>query len=98
MFRSRFLAGMLPAGTILIEGAGAVTGQDYPHKPICIITGSAGGGNDITSRDIAQGIADPLGQSVSVENRRQAVAFQAGADCPAYSPLTLVSPQGLPIA
>lgn len=46
-----------------------VCGQDYPTKPIRIVTGGAGGGTDFTARLIAQGISGPLGQPVVVENR-----------------------------
>src|SRR5262245_35847052 len=46
-----------------------VFGQDYPSKPVRIVTGGAGGGSDFTARQIAQGITGPLGQAVVVENR-----------------------------
>ena len=46
-----------------------VSGQNYPNKPIRIVTSSAGGGSDFTTRQIAQGISGPLGQPVIVENR-----------------------------
>src|SRR5690349_20303984 len=49
--------------------AGTACGQDYPSKPIRIITAAAGGGADFMSRQLAQNIAGPLGQSVIVENR-----------------------------
>ena len=58
--------------TAMVLGAGVVSGQDYPSKPIRINTGAAGSGNDFTSRQIAQGISGPLGQPVIVENRGQA--------------------------
>ena len=43
--------------------------QDYPKRPIRIITSPIGGGNDFTSRVVAQEISGPLGQPVIVENR-----------------------------
>jgi tripartite-type tricarboxylate transporter receptor subunit TctC len=49
--------------------AGGIQAQDYPNKPIRIITSGAGGGNDIQSRLIAPAIAGPLGQQVIVDNR-----------------------------
>ncbi len=43
--------------------------QGYPTKPIRIVSGSAGGGQDFATRMIAQGISAPLGQQVVVDNR-----------------------------
>src|SRR5262245_39076775 len=46
-----------------------IRGQTFPSRPIPIVTSPPGGGSDFTSRQIAQGIAGPLGQPVIVENR-----------------------------
>ena len=43
--------------------------QDYPNKPIRILTSEAGGAGDVAARMIAQGISGPLGQQVIVDNR-----------------------------
>jgi tripartite-type tricarboxylate transporter receptor subunit TctC len=43
--------------------------EDYPTRPVRIITSGAGGSSDFTARQIAQGISGPLGQQVVVENR-----------------------------
>src|SRR6185295_5559665 len=48
-------------------------GQNYPDKPIRIVTSEAGGGNDVQARIIARGLAGPLGQQVIVENRPSGV-------------------------
>ena len=58
---------LLPAMVAL--SSAEICAQNYPAKPIRIITSGAGGGNDFVSRIIAQGISEPLGQSVIVENR-----------------------------
>jgi tripartite-type tricarboxylate transporter receptor subunit TctC len=50
-------------------GPGAVYGQEFPSKPIRIITSALGGGSDFASRLVAQGISGPLGQPILVENR-----------------------------
>ena len=55
--------------TILLPAATLVCAQDYPTKPVRIVTGSVGGGNDQIARQIAQGISGPLGQPVIVDNR-----------------------------
>ena len=68
----RFVARMLSVG-IMVGGAGAVFAQNYPSKPIRIITGGVGGGNDFVARLIAQGITGSLGQPLIVENRTPAL-------------------------
>ena len=56
----------------------AACAQDYPAKPVRIITAEAGGGADLLSRIVAQGIAAPLGQPVIVDNRGP-IAIEMGA-------------------
>jgi tripartite-type tricarboxylate transporter receptor subunit TctC len=64
---ARDVIGIVSAG-ILLLGAGVAPGQEYPNKPIRVITSEVGGGNDRIAREIAQAIAGPLGQPVTVEN------------------------------
>ena len=48
-----------------VRGAGG-----YPHKPVRIIVSSApGGGQDVTTRPVAQKLGESLGVSVIVDNR-----------------------------
>ena len=47
--------------------------QDFPSKPLRIVTGSAGGGVDFTARLMAQGLSANLGQQVIVDNRTSGV-------------------------
>jgi tripartite-type tricarboxylate transporter receptor subunit TctC len=54
---------------VAVFGIGAAAAQDYPVKPVRIITSPAGGGNDFPARLIARGITGPLGQQVIVDNR-----------------------------
>ena len=68
MLLQRFVVWVFPVGIMLL-GAGAVSGQNYPNKPIRIVTSEAGGGNDIQARLIAQGLTGALGEQVIVENR-----------------------------
>ena len=66
MLRPRFFVGMVSVGLII---AGAVSGQNYPNKPVRIVTTAAGSGGDFPSRIIAQGISGPLGQPVIIDNK-----------------------------
>lgn len=54
---------------IMAMSAGTACGQNYPNKPVRIVTAGVGGSPDFVSRVIAQGISGPLGQQVYVENR-----------------------------
>ncbi len=54
---------------MLVPGVGVICAQNYPNKPVRIVTAAAGGSNDFISRLVAQGISVPLGQPVIVDNR-----------------------------
>src|SRR5262245_23729493 len=57
---------MLVSLTIL--STGIALGQNFPIKPLRIITQQAGGTSDFSARVIAQAITGPLNQPVVVEN------------------------------
>lgn len=65
---SRIFVGVSSVCLTLLT-AGVVYGQNFPSKPIRILTQSVGGNPDFASRVIAQAITGPLGQPVVVENR-----------------------------
>src|SRR3990172_1644646 len=65
---AHFFVWMLSVGLTLVVG-GAAVGQNYPNKPIRIVTGGPGGGADFASRLMAAGLAGGLGQQVIVDNR-----------------------------
>ena len=69
--------------TCLMVNAGAVSAQDYPNKPIRILTSQSGSPSDFLARLLAQGISGPLGQSVIVDNRVGIVATENVAKAPA---------------
>ena len=61
------------AATLLSIGVTAAciqtaSGQNFPAKPIRLVTSEAGGWNDLTARLISQGLSSSLGQQVVVEN------------------------------
>jgi tripartite-type tricarboxylate transporter receptor subunit TctC len=55
-----------------------VQAQEYPNRPIRIVTSEPGGGTDFGARVIAQGLAERFGQQVIVENRGGASGAIAG--------------------
>jgi tripartite-type tricarboxylate transporter receptor subunit TctC len=70
--------------TAFVALLGGVQAQEYPAKPIRIVTSAAGGGSDLVARMVAQGLTAPLGQQVVVDNRGDtgAVATMAVAKAP----------------
>ena len=83
MLLSRYLAGMLPVVMLTLAASAVfgqttstgselapdlIRGQAYPNRPLRIVTGNVGGGNDFIARQVAQGITGPLGQPVIVVN------------------------------
>src|SRR3990172_8005059 len=59
MIASRFVAWMW-GSSLMIFGAGLVSAQDYPSRPIRIVTSAPGGGTDFASRQIAPELASSL--------------------------------------
>jgi tripartite-type tricarboxylate transporter receptor subunit TctC len=54
---------------LLFAGAGAVTAQEFPTRPVTIIVASTpGGGTDIVSRIVGEQLSKQLGQPFVVEN------------------------------
>ena len=86
---SRWVVSIILAGSLTLA-TGAASGQAYPSKPIRIITGGAGSGNDFTARQIVQGISGPLGQPVIVDNRTGPLATEAVWKAPADGYTVLV--------
>jgi tripartite-type tricarboxylate transporter receptor subunit TctC len=54
---------------LLAATAGAADAQDYPTRPVRIVTATPGGGNDFLARIIAPALGSVLGQQVIVDNR-----------------------------
>ena len=67
MLISRVFAVTLAAWVMM--SAPPAYAQDYPAKPVRIVTSAAGGGNDFMARLIGGAMSGPLGQQVVVDNR-----------------------------
>ena len=60
----------LVAGLVLMALAASDShAQKYPAKPLRIVTAEAGGGSDMVSRIIGQGLNASWGKAVVVDNR-----------------------------
>ena len=57
------------AAAVLVLAAGEAHGQAYPSKPVRVVTSAPGGGSDMVSRLLAQGLTNSIGQQVLVDNR-----------------------------
>lgn len=63
---STLAIGMLVVMTLT---AGGALSQQYPSKPIRMVTSPIGGSPDYVARVIAQAISAPLGQNIIIDNR-----------------------------
>ena len=53
----------------LLTAASPSLAQDWPTKPVHILVGfGAGGGTDVATRILADGLSEVLGQQFTVEN------------------------------
>jgi len=77
----RFVVWMFSVG-MMVLGAGVVSGQEFPNKPIRMVTSPPGGGADFASRLIAQGLSGPLGQQVIVDNRGGIIPMEIVSKAP----------------
>ena len=81
MFNTRAAASLIAIGMLVLESVPA-SGQNYPYRPIRVLTATIGGGSDIVSRIIAQEISGPLGQPLVIDNRATVVAPEVVAKAP----------------
>ncbi len=68
--------------TLAIACAGIAIAQDYPVRPIRIVTAGLGGGTDFVARLISQGVAGALGQQLVVDNRGGIIPGEIVAKAP----------------
>src|SRR5436190_23778123 len=78
-------ASLLILAGMAAVGAGTVRAQEFPAKPVRLVTSGVGGGIDFAARLTAAGLAEALGQQVIVDNRAGAggaIAAQTVAGAP----------------
>ena len=68
MLTAHFMVRTLVIGMVT-TGVGIGHCQDYPNKPLRIVTSAPGAASDFASRLIAQGLTESLQQQVIVDNR-----------------------------
>jgi len=79
MLRKLTLAAFAAAVTMVLPSVSASAQEDWPTKPVRILVGfGAGGGTDVATRIIAEGLSDVLKQQFVVENRPGAGGSIAG--------------------
>lgn len=68
MLTPHFLAGLFSVGTLIV-GAVEAWGQNYPNRPIRLVTAAVGGGNDYVMRQVTPSVSASIGQPLIVDNR-----------------------------
>lgn len=63
--------------------SGAACAQNYPSKPVRIVTSVTGGSLDLTARLIAPKLAERLGQQMIIDNRGGVLSMEMVAKAPA---------------
>ncbi len=66
------------AGFMLFT-AGCACAQQYPSRPVRIVTSEAGGGADFSTRVIAQALSVSMGQQFIVDNKGSLIAIETAA-------------------
>jgi tripartite-type tricarboxylate transporter receptor subunit TctC len=56
-------------GVAALTAAESAVAQNWPTKPLRMLTAELGGGSDLSARFVAQGLSGSLGQQVIVDNR-----------------------------
>jgi tripartite-type tricarboxylate transporter receptor subunit TctC len=66
----------------MVLAPGLTLAQDYPSRPIRILTAQAGGGNDFVARILAPAMTATIGQPVIIDNRPGLVSAETVAKAP----------------
>lgn len=94
MLGPRFVAWTFSLGVVVL-GTVAAPAQNYPNRPVRIVTTVPGGSQDLTARFIAPKLAERLGQQVIVDNRGGLISMELVAKAPADGYTLLLSSASL---
>ncbi len=76
----KMVRALTAAAVLALVPTASAMAQDWPSKPVRILIGfGAGGGTDVATRILAEGLTNALGQQFTVENRPGAGGVIAGA-------------------
>lgn len=64
--KARWMAAAAALGAVV---SGPLHAQEWPTKPLRMLTAELGGGSDLSARFVAAGLSERLGQQVIVDNR-----------------------------
>jgi tripartite-type tricarboxylate transporter receptor subunit TctC len=88
---SSFFIALITTATIFLS-AGTALSQDYPTRPVRIVTSDIGGAGDFVTRTIGPGLHAALGQPIVVENRPANAAEVVAKAAPDGHTLLLYGP------
>jgi tripartite-type tricarboxylate transporter receptor subunit TctC len=83
---------------VIAFSAGIASAQNYPARPVRIVTAEPGGSTDLLSRILAQGVGDALGQPLIVDNRPSSITAETVAKAPADGYMLLLNANTIWIA
>jgi tripartite-type tricarboxylate transporter receptor subunit TctC len=90
---------MLLVIALLLDNAGGAWAQAYPQRPVRIVTGGVGGGNDFAARLLSPRLTTILGQQIVVDNRAsQLIATEIAAKASPDGYILLIAASALWIA
>ncbi len=79
---------------LTVLGSSVASGQDFPNKPIRIVTTGVGSTTDFMARSMAQALTGTLGQQVIVDNKADNIAQEIVAKAPPDGYTVLVTGTG----
>src|SRR4051812_11562904 len=69
MRRTIFFSYACTAGAMLLAAQGALAQNNYPNRPVRMITSAAGGSSDFAARLVSYSASPGLGQQIIIDNR-----------------------------
>ena len=80
--RSAHVIATIVTTGLAMPAIGPASGQNYPTRPVRLVTAPIGGGNDFVARMVAQALSPRMGQQLVVDNRPTTVVPELVAKAP----------------